>query len=111
MGVLEEVKALIGIKSDEQDGLINTIISLSSARLKTLIGGAVEVPEQLSYVLVEVAVRRFNRIGSEGLQSHSVEGESMTWPDDDFKPYYADLERYKQQTDDANAGAGRVVII
>ena len=34
--------------------------------------------------MTEAAVRRFNRIGSEGTSSHTVDGESMTWAEDDF---------------------------
>lgn len=94
--MFEDVKKLLGFPEDEdgQDGRIHTILSLTSARLKHLLGGADAVPECLAYIVTEVSVSRFNRIGSEGLSSHAVEGETMSWGDDDFAPYMADIESY-----------------
>ena len=56
--------------------------------------------EELSYIITEIAVVRYNRIGSEGLSSHSVEGESQSWSDTDFAPYQEEIDAYKaaQQT-------------
>ena len=34
---------------------------------------------------------RFNRIGSEGMASHSVEGETLQFTDDDFAAYRDDI--------------------
>lgn len=94
--MLEEIKRLLGLAEDDtgQDGVIKIIISLTSARLRNLLGGVGEIPEGLLYIVTEVSVARFNRVGSEGLASHSVEGESMSWGDDDFAPYTGDIESY-----------------
>ena len=50
MEVLEQVKKLLG--TVKRDDLLNTVIDLTEARLKNLLGGADSVPERLLYVLV-----------------------------------------------------------
>ena len=97
--MLEDIKTLLGLEGSERDTLLQTIISITTSRLKVLLG-VQTVPEELSYIITEIAVVRYNRIGSEGLSSHSVEGESQSWSDTDFAPYQKEIDAYKaaQQT-------------
>ena len=90
--MLERIKQLLGISDNILDDQLRIIISLTEERLRHLLGGVESVPESLSYITVELSVARFNRIGSEGLSSHSVEGESMSWSEDDFTPYKDDIQ-------------------
>lgn len=93
--MLETIKTLLGIDDTDLDEKLNAIISLTESRLKVLLGGVDTVPDTLKYIVTEVSIVRFNRIGSEGVSSHSVEGESMNWnQDDDFKVYQTDIEAY-----------------
>lgn len=96
--MLEQIKRLLGIElSDEsQDELLKVIIDLTSSRLCVLCD-AEEVPSVLQYIITEVSVIRFNRIGSEGFTSHGVEGESISWNDDsDFTGFMDDIGAWKQ---------------
>ena len=72
--MLDDLKLMLGIDSDdiELDDKLNLIISNTTSRLKLLLGG-IEPPDDMNHIILEVAIIRFNRIGSEGLQSHSVE--------------------------------------
>jgi len=109
---METIKTLLGLTDDTQDSLITAIMDLTESRLKNLLGGVGAIPEALSYIVTEVSIRRFNRVGSEGLQSHSVEGETMTWPDDDFKPFMDDIQAWLDENqDDASTNRGRVRFI
>lgn len=103
--MLNTVKTLLGFTSEdtEQDAKLKKIIELTTARLKALIGN-VEPPEELDYIITEVTIMRFNRIGSEGLSSHSVEGESMTFTDDDFDKFNNDIQVYLQAQSDSTRG-------
>ena len=72
--MLETLKMLLGFADDSsRDELLNKLIDLATARLKVLLGG-IEPPEELEYIIIDVTAARFNRIGSEGLSVHSVEG-------------------------------------
>ena len=97
---LMTLRTLLGIPDDSRDALLTTIVSAVQARLLLLLGGASEVPEGLAYIVPEVAVIRYNRIGSEGMSSHSVEGETVAYADNDFAGYMGEIEAYldEQQT-------------
>ncbi len=56
-----------------------------------------EVPTELEYIVTEVSIVRYNKIGSEGVTSHSVEGETMSFSDNDFKGYLDDIEAWKNK--------------
>ena len=88
--MLENLKMLLGLTDDDsRDDILSLIINLTTARLKLLIGG-IEPPEELEHIIIDVAVARFNRIGSEGLSNHSVEGESLSFAENDFAPFMSE---------------------
>ena len=94
--MLKNLKVLLGFTDDDanRDALLTLINEQASARLCLLLGGLSELPESLEYIVTEVSVARFNRIGSEGMTSHSVEGESLTFVEDDFAAFAEDIKAY-----------------
>lgn len=105
MTILENVKELLGNPKNIDDKL-NVIIELTQKRLGNLLS-VKEVPKELEYIVVEVSVIRFNRIGSEGVSSHSVEGESMSFNDDDFDSYDKDIRSWLNNLSDLKKGRVR----
>lgn len=103
--MLFDLKLMLGITDDSQDDKLNLIISGAKARLTRLLGG-LEPPEEMDDIIREVAVIRFNRIGSEGMESHTVEGESYTFGDDDFATYKDEIQDYLNRQQ--NSAKGRV---
>ena len=101
--VLSDVKLLLGLKTE--DDKLDAIVRLTESRLKALLS-VKTVPEELEYIVTEVAIKRFNRIGSEGVQSHSVEGESMSFNDDDFSSFSSEIQSWRDEQ--ANQNKGRV---
>lgn len=93
--MLKNLKLMLGIPATDtdRDDLLALIISTATARLRGLLGG-MEQPAELDHVVLEVAIVRYNRIGSEGMTSHSVEGESLSYADDDFAPFADEIEAY-----------------
>lgn len=91
------VARMLGMTSDIPEAAvdkINTCIDTAESRLMVRIG-ADEVPEALAYIVREVAVKRYNRIGSEGTTGHTVEGETMTWGTaDDFAEFEGEINAY-----------------
>lgn len=110
--MLEKILILLGLDSPTQamTDKIETIMELTEQRLGFLLGQTV-IPTELSYIVVEVTIARFNRIGSEGVSSHTVQGESLTWSDDDFKPYMDDIQEWLNAQDEVNTTRGRVRFI
>jgi hypothetical protein len=106
--MLENIKLLVGITNNDRDDLFKLLISLATQRLRRMLGG-VEPPDELNYIIVEVVVARFNRIGSEGLSSHSVEGESLSFTDDDFAKFDDDIQDYLNSLSDSKSGKVRFI--
>lgn len=103
--MLKDLKILLGISEDDtsQDLKLNLILSGTRSRLKALLGGQ-EPPEELEYIITDVAVVRFNKIGSEGMTSHSVEGESLSFADNDFAAYMDDIQAFLDRQKDGGKG-------
>lgn len=110
--MLEKILILLGLDSptEAMTDKIETIMELTEQRLGLLLGQTV-IPDELSYIVVEVTISRFNRIGSEGVSSHTVQGESLTWSDDDFKPYLDDIQEWLNAQEDVNTTRGRIKFI
>lgn len=106
--MLKDVKILLGIPEadDSLDPKLNLILSDARKRLKALLGGQ-EPPEELDYIITGVAVIRFNKIGSEGLSSHTVEGESLSFSEDDFAGYKDDIQTWLNNQKEAKKGRVR----
>lgn len=101
MTIIEQVKALLGIDDDLQDNLLSVIQNLTEAHFKAY-SKQDSIPESLNYIIVGVMVKRFNRIGSEGMSSQTVEGLSMDFELDDFAEYDKVIQR--QFASDFQAG-------
>lgn len=110
--MLEKILILLGLNdpTEAMQDRVETIMELTEQRLQLMLGQTI-IPEALSYIVVEVTIARFNRIGSEGLTSHSVQSENMTWTDDDFKPYLNDIQAWLDAQEDQSANRGRVRFI
>lgn len=101
--MLEELKLMLDISDNGLDAKLTLIIETATARLKTLLGG-ITPPDSLSYIIREVSIVRFNRIGSEGLRSHTVEGESLTFNDSDFAPFADDIQTFLESQQEGAKG-------
>lgn len=95
--MLEDLKRMLGLsgqKDEELDQKLEWILYATTSRLKVLLGG-IDPGNDLDYIVTEVSIIRYNRIGSEGFQSHTVEGESVGFLSSDFDAYMDDIETYK----------------
>lgn len=104
--MLNELKLMLGITGTDRDELLNLIISTATARLKTLLGGT-EPPDSLSYIVREVSIIRYNKIGSEGVVSHTVEGESLSFSDSDFAGFADEIQAFLNTQKDNARGKVR----
>lgn len=91
--MLEKIKILLGITDEMQDDVINLIIENVEGHLTYLLGK--EVPLNLQFIVTEISVMRFNKLGSEGMKSELVEGHRVDFhePKDDFQPYLSIIDK------------------
>lgn len=104
--MLDNLKIMLGIDEEDQDAKLNLILSNTKSRLKLLLGGT-EPPEEMNHIVLDVAIMRFNRIGSEGLASHSVEGESLTFSDHDFDGFANEIQAWLDSQKESTRGKVR----
>lgn len=104
--MLQDVKALLGLTDDGQDDKLTVIINMVQNRLCAILGLS-SVPYELEYIVTEISVMRFNRIGSEGMSSHTVEGESISFTNDDFGPFMDDIDAWKAAQENRTVGVIR----
>ena len=89
---LDYVKQLTG-DNPQVEAIYNAIAERLLIRLDET-----KVPLSLEYVVDEATIRRFNRIGSEGMKSESVEGHSVTYIDgDELAPYESAIVAYLEE--------------
>lgn len=106
--MLEDLKRMLGLsgqKDEELDQKLEWILDATISRLKVLLGG-IDPGNDLDYIVTEVSIIRYNRIGSEGFQSHTVEGESVGFLNSDFDSYMDDIETYKRMKNIDTAKGG-----
>lgn len=107
--MIDDLKRMLGL-SGQDDGELNKklgwILETTRARLKVLLG-CIDPGADLDYIITEVSIVRYNRIGSEGLSSHTVEGESLSFSDDDFAAYRDDIQAYLDGQKEAKKGRVR----
>jgi hypothetical protein len=106
--MLQNLKLLLGLDESDTslDAKLSLLLTMTTARLKLLLGG-IEPPESMEHIITEVAVIRFNRIGSEGVASHSVEGESLQFTDGDFDGFADEIQAFLDSQKESTRGRVR----
>ena len=94
--LLNRVKTLLGIT--DNDELIFEIVEITKSKILNYINKE-ELPSELEFILIELSIARFNRIGSEGFASETIENKNITYEDD--------FEKYKQYLDDYLSRVGQ----
>lgn len=78
-------------------------------RLNRSLTNVTEIPLSLEYIVDEVTIVRFNRIGDEGMKISSVEGKSTTYDVSDLSFFEREIQSYIDlETPVFPSNAGRV---
>lgn len=91
--LLNRVKVLLGITNNDNEELLREIIEITKSKILSYIN-EIEIPIELEFVLVELSIKRFNRIGSEGFTSETVDGKTMSYEESEFEGYKKYLDDY-----------------
>jgi hypothetical protein len=95
---LADLKTMMEIKTDTQDDVLNLIITntTKALRFKLDLKPTEDLPEELSYIALEVCIRRYNRRKNEGMTSYEQEGQSFTFKSNDFDDFADDINNWKE---------------
>lgn len=110
---LDDLKTMMEIKSDAQDDVLNLIINntTKALRFKLDLKPTDDFPEELSYIALEVCVRRYNRRKNEGMTSYEQEGQSFTFKSNDFDDFADDINDWKDANGKNATSLGTVSLI
>lgn len=105
--------------NDERDELIDVLLDYAEARFKLVVRQAElefempvtgAIPSELDWIIDEAVALRFNRIGSEGYTSESIEGHAITFDSSDFARYANDIYAYFKAESGSTRG-GRIIAL
>jgi hypothetical protein len=113
MITLADLKTMLQISDSKRDGLLNLILKNTDKALLFKLGlkPADSVPDELSYIELEVCIRRFNRLTNEGMASYSQEGLSITFNSNDFDDFAQDISDWKDANGKTQSSLGVVSFI
>lgn len=94
MDYLNRIRTLTGVY--EQDELLLEIIQIVEEKILLYLGTD-SIPNSLGWIVVELSVARFNRIGSEGLTTESVDGKQNSYVEDELAQYKHYLNEYMRE--------------
>ena len=90
--MLDRVRKFIGL--DEVTEQVKEVVNIATSVVKNYCNIQGEVPTELNWVVVEIAIARYNRIGSEGIKSESSDGISNSYETDLLSPFKGLLDNY-----------------
>ena len=93
--MLDKIKILLNIQDDAQDELLSTLMGLCREEAYVYCN-LLAYNEKLDFVVIQMVIERYNRIGSEGAISQSSSGVSA-----DYDSFYSDkvvrlLNKYRK---------------
>ncbi|EOD83677.1 phage head-tail connector protein [Enterococcus faecalis] len=56
-----------------------------------------EIPEKLDYIVPSIVVKRYNRLGFEGMEQHSQSEETISYNLDDFGEFQDEINDYLEE--------------
>ena len=108
MDLLTNLKLLLDLTDldTELDTKLNLIIEQSKKKVLAYLPNVTSVPDDLSYIVLELSVVRFNRIGNEGMTNYSQDGESIAYGAD-MSNYESDIQAWLLKQADNERGVVR----
>lgn len=107
--LLVDVKELLNLTGDDsKDTTLQVIISNIYSRL-SLMTGYSEIPQPLLFIVTEVSVSRYNKLGSEGIHTELNEGIQFIYERDLFSEYIDLIERYVSENPPLNKKRFRMI--
>ena len=78
--MLEKIKLLLNRPNDEEDDLLATLMSLCKEEAYIYCNLPV-YDEKLDFIVIQMVIEKYNRIGSEGLTSQTSSGVAADYSD------------------------------
>lgn len=93
---ISNIKLKLGLKEDSSEDKLLTVLLSDAANYISIYLEGNEIPKQLEYIAEEVAIKRYRRIGAEGITTEKIDVLSTTYSTGDFNDYLGILDLYKK---------------
>ena len=93
--ILDNVKIKLSIADDSEDDLLELLLNDAYNYMMIYFDG--EVPTELQFIMENVAVKKYRRLGAEGIYIEKIDVLSTTYETgDDFAEYIPIMTKYKE---------------
>lgn len=105
--ILSRIKRIIGLFDNSKDDVLTDFILMYESAIK-LKADVEIIPISLEWILIEAVISRYQRIGSEGMKSESVDIVTMQFHDEILAQYDAYFDDYKRKNNGSSSELVRV---
>ena len=93
INALNRIKIKLGLNDGNKDELLTVLFDDASNLVCTYINSDV-LPNKLSWMAEEIAIKRFRRIGAEGIKSKEIDVIQKTFDENILSEYIVALDKY-----------------
>lgn len=104
--IMKDIKEYLGLADNSKDALLKVIVRNTMSALILRLDG-LQFDDNLSFIVVEVSVARFNRLGSEGMKAQTVDVMRQEFLESDFAPYETMIDMFVRSKK-GSTGSGSV---
>jgi hypothetical protein len=90
---LMRIKTLLSLTDNSKDELLAILINNAMHTVCTYIG-ANELPNELTFVVEELTVVKYRRLGAEGIDTEKIDVLSTKYVVDELNPFKTILDQY-----------------
>lgn len=101
INALNRIKIKLGLNDGNKDELLTVLFDDASNLVCTYINSDI-LPNKLSWIAEEVAIKRFRKIGAEGIKSKQIDVIQKTFDDNILSEYIVTLDKYIQDNIKSN---------
>ena len=92
---LDYIKILLGLEDDDsQDEILAILLSNAVSTINVYLG-VNELPNELEFVAEQLAIIKYNKLGSEGISTEKIDVLSTTYQADELASFKTILDSYK----------------
>ena len=93
--ILANVKIKLSIADDSEDDLLELLLNDAYNYMMIYFDG--DIPAELQFIMENVAVKKYRRLGAEGISVEKIDVLSTTYETgDDFAEYIPIMTKYKE---------------
>lgn len=92
---LDNIKVILSLTEDDTQDILLTVLCANAVNSINVYLGVSELPNELSFIVDELVVARYRKLGAEGIDTEKIDVLSTKYTADNLKPYYTILDEYK----------------